>query len=203
MGDFGLLLAANPKLGLKNLADLIRYAKEKPDGVAYSTGGTGSTSHVAGEMLNQLTGMRMVHIPYKSGGAALIDAVSGQVQLSYPGIAGATQYVRNGQLVAIGVSSLQRNPSLPDVPTIAEQGLPGYEAVSWVGILVPAHTPSAIVNRLHTEIVAALRDPTVADRFASLGIRTIGNSPGEFAEDIRKEMLERKKIIEAARIRAD
>lgn len=203
MGDFGLLLAANPKLGLKNLADLIRYAKEKPDGVAYSTGGTGSTSHVAGEMLNQLTGMRMVHVPYKSGGAALIDAVSGQVQLSYPGIAGATQYVRNGQLVAIGVSSLQRNPSLPDVPTIAEQGLPGYEAVSWVGILVPAQTPSAIVNRLHTEIVAALREPAVADRFASLGIRAIGNSPDEFAEEIKKEMLERKKIIESARIRAD
>ena len=203
MGDFGLLLAANPKLGLKSLADLIRYAKEKPDGVAYSTGGTGSTSHVAGEMLNQLTGMRMVHVPYKSGGAALIDAVSGQVQLSYPGIAGATQYVRNGQLVALGVSSLQRNPSLPEVPTIAEQGFPGYEAVSWVGILVPAQTPGSIVNRLHTEIVAALREPAVVERFSSLGIRIIGNSPGEFAQEIRNEMLERRKIIEAARIRAD
>lgn len=203
MGDFGLLLAANPKLGLKSLADLIRYAKEHPDGVSYSTGGTGSTSHVAGEMLNQLTGMKMVHVPYKSGGAALIDAVSGQIQLSYPGIAGATQYVRNGQLVAIGVSSLQRNPSLPDVPTLAEQGLPGYEAVSWVGILTPAQTPSAIVQRLHTEIVGALREPAVRERFGLLGIRVIGNTPAEFAAEIREEMVQRKKIIESARIRAE
>ena len=203
MGDFGLLLAANPKLGLKSLADLIRYAKEHPDGVSYSTGGTGSTSHVAGEMLNQLTGMKMVHVPYKSGGAALIDAVSGQIQLSYPGIAGATQYVRNGQLVAIGVSSLQRNPSLPDVPTLAEQGLPGYEAVSWVGILTPAQTPPAIVQRLHTEIVGALREPAVRERFGLLGIRVIGNTPTEFAAEIREEMVQRKKIIESARIRAE
>ena len=203
MGDFGLLLVANPKLGLRTLADLIRYAKERPEQVSYSTGGTGSTSHVAGEMLNQLAGIQLLHVPYKSGGAALIDAISGQVQLSYPGIAGATQYVRNGQLLAIGVSSRNRNPSLPDVPTIAEQGFPDYEAVSWVGILVPAQTPGSIVERLHREIVASLRDPAVAERFASLGIRAIGNTPAQFAAEIRDEMVRRKKTIESARIRAD
>ncbi len=203
MGDFGLLLVANPKLGIRNMADLIRYARDNPTGVAYSTGGTGSTSHVAGEMLNQLAGITMLHVPYKSGGAALIDAIAGQVQLSFPGIAGATQYVRNGQLVAVGVSSSARNPALPDVPTIAEQGFPGYDAVSWVGIMASAATPSPIVTRLHREIVASLRDPVVIERFGSLGIRIIGNSPAEFAAEIAAELVSRKKTIESAKIRVE
>ncbi len=203
MGDFGLLLVANPKLGLRNLAELIRHAREHPTGVAYSTGGTGSTSHVAGEMLNELAGIKMLHVPYKSGGAALIDAIAGQVQLSFPGIAGATQYVRSGQLVAIGVSSAARNAALPEVPTIAEQGFPGYEAVSWVGILAPAATPGAIVDRLHREIVASLKDSVVGERFASLGVRLIGNSPAEFAAEIAAELVSRKKTIENAKIRVE
>ena len=203
MGDFGLLLVANPKLNIRNLKDLIQYARANPDQLSYSTGGTGSTSHVAGEMLKQITGIGMVHVPYKSGGAALVDAVSGQVQLSYPGIAGATQFVRSGQLVAVGVSSRERNPSLPDVPTLLEQGLPGYEAVSWVGILVPAQTPRVIVDRLHAEITAALREAPTQERFGSLGIRIIGNTPAEFAADIRSEMAQRKRVVDAAKIRVD
>lgn len=203
MGDFGLLLVANPRLNIRNLKDLIQYARANPDQLSYSTGGTGSTSHVAGEMLKQITGIGMVHVPYKSGGAALVDAVSGQVQLSYPGIAGATQFVRSGQLVAVGVSSRERNPSLPDVPTLLEQGLPDYEAVSWVGILVPAQTPRGIVDRLHAEITAALREPPMQERFGALGIRIIGNTPAEFAAEISREMTQRKRVVEAAKIRVD
>jgi tripartite-type tricarboxylate transporter receptor subunit TctC len=203
MGDFGLLLVADPKLGLRSLADLIRYARDNPTKVAYSTGGTGSTSHVAGEMLNERAGIKMLHVPYKSGGAALIDAVAGQVQLSFPGIAGATQYVRSGQLIAIGVSSSARNAALPDVPTIAEQGFPGYDAVSWVGILAPTGTPRPIIERLHREIVESLRDPVVVQRFGSLGVRIIGNSPAEFAAEIAAELVSRKKTIETARIRVE
>jgi tripartite-type tricarboxylate transporter receptor subunit TctC len=203
LGDFGLLLVANPNLQVKNLADLLKYAKANPGKLSYSTGGAGSTSHVIGELLNQRTGLDMLHVPYKSGGLALLDAVSGQVPLSYPGIAGAIAFVNSGKLVPIGVSSAKRNPALPQVPTFVEQGLSDYEAASWVGILLPANAPSAIVQKLHTELVAVLKEPAVRDRLLALGINPIGNSPAEFSNDIKADLTRWQRVVEVGNIKAN
>ena len=203
LGDFGLLLVANPNLQVKNLAELLKYAKANPGKLSYSTGGAGSTSHVIGELLNQRTGLDMLHVPYKSGGLALLDAVSGQVPLSYPGIAGAIAFVNSGKLVPIGVSSAKRNPALPQVPTFVEQGLSDYEAASWVGILLPANAPSAIVQKLHTELVAVLKEPVVRDRLLALGINPIGNSPAEFTNDIKTDLARWQRVVEVGNIKAN
>jgi tripartite-type tricarboxylate transporter receptor subunit TctC len=203
LGDVALMLAAHPSLPARNLAELLAYSKANPGKLSYSTGGTGSTTHVAGELLKQRTGLDMTHIPYKSGGAAVMDAVGGQVQLSYTAVAGASAQVKAGRLTGIGVSTVRRVGSLPDVPTFIEQGLAGFEAVSWVGILVPAKTPNAIVERLHSDITAVLKEPDVRERFAALGIEPVGNTPGEFAAQIRVDLARWKDVVERGGIKAE
>jgi tripartite-type tricarboxylate transporter receptor subunit TctC len=203
LGDVGLMLVANPGLPAKNLAELLQYSKANPNKLSFSTGGAGSTTHVAGELLKQRTGLDMIHIPYKSGGLAVLDAVAGQVQLSYSAIAGAATNVRAGKLVGIGVSSLKRNPSLPEVPTFIEQGLPDFEAVSWVGILAPANTPRAIVERLHTEIAAVLKEPGIRERFSVIGIEPVGNTPAEFAAQIKADLARWQGVVERGKIKAE
>jgi tripartite-type tricarboxylate transporter receptor subunit TctC len=203
LGDVGLILVANPALPAKNLAELLKYSKAHPNTLSFSTGGAGSTTHVAGELLKQRTGLDMTHVPYKSGGLAVLDAVSGQVQLSFSAIAGAAAHIRAGKLVPIGVSSLKRNPSLPEVPTFVEQGLPGFDAVSWVGIFAPAKTPKAIVDKLHDEIVAVLKEPELRERFAAIGIDPVGNTPAEFEAQIKADMARWQSVVERAHIKAD
>ncbi len=203
LGDVGLILVANPALPAKNLAELLRYSKANPNKLSFSTGGAGSTTHVAGELLKQRTGLDMTHIPYKSGGLAVLDAVAGQVQLSYSAIAGANTNVRAGRLVGIGVSSLKRSPSLPDVPTFIEQGLPDFEAVSWVGILAPANTPRPIVDRLYAEISAVLKEPGIRERFSVLGIDPVGNTAAEFAAQIKADLNRWQAVVERGKIKAE
>lgn len=203
LGDVGLMLVANPGLPAKNLAELLQYSKANPNKLSFSTGGAGSTTHVAGELLKQRTGLDMTHIPYKSGGLAVLDAVAGQVQLSYSAIAGAATNVRAGKLVGVGVSSLKRNPSLPEVPTFIEQGLPDFEAVSWVGILAPANTPKPIVDKLHAEISAVLREPGIRERFAVIGIEPVGNTPAEFSAQIKADLNRWQTVVERGKIKAE
>ncbi len=203
LGDVGLMLVANPGLPAKNLQELLQYSKANPNKLSFSTGGAGSTTHVAGELLKQRTGLDMTHVPYKSGGLAVTDAVAGQVQLSYSAIAGAAGFVQAGKLVGIGVSSAKRNPSVPNVRTFIEQGLPEFDAVSWVGILAPAGTPQAIVDRLHREIVAVLAEPAIRERFAALGIDPVGNTQAEFAAQIKADLARWKTVVERGNIKAD
>ena len=203
LGDVGLMLVANPGLPAKNLAELLQYSRANPNKLSFSTGGAGSTTHVAGELLKQRTGLDMTHIPYKSGGLAILDAVAGQVQLSFSAIAGAYTNVRARKLTAIGVSSVKRNPTLPDVPTFIEQGLPDFDAVSWVGILAPVNTPKPIIDRLHTEISAVLNEPDVRERFSVLGIDPVGNTPAEFSAQIRADMIRWQRVVEQGKIKAE
>ncbi len=203
LGDVGLMLVANPALPAKNLTELLQYSRANPNKLSFSTGGAGSTTHVAGELLKQRTGLDMVHIPYKSGGLAVLDAVSGQVQLSYSAIAGASNFVQTGKLAGLGVSSTKRNPSVPNVPTFIELGLADFEAVSWVGILVPAGTPQPIVDRLHKEITAVLAEPAIRERFATLGIDPVGNTPAEFSAQIRADLVRWQRVVERGNIKAD
>jgi tripartite-type tricarboxylate transporter receptor subunit TctC len=203
LGNVALVLAAHPGLPAKNLKELLAYSKANPNKLSYSTGGTGSTSHVGMELLKQRTGLEMQHVPYKSGGLAVLDAVSGVVQLTYPAVAGANAHIRSGKLVGIGVSTRNRVSTIPDTPTFIEQGLKDFEVVSWVALMAPAGTPPAVIKRLHAETVEALKDATVRQRFETLGIEPVGNTPEQFAAEIKADMARWKEVVERAGIRME
>jgi tripartite-type tricarboxylate transporter receptor subunit TctC len=203
LGNVALVLAANPGLPAKNFKELLAYSKANPGKLSYSTGGTGSTSHVGMELLKQRTGLDMLHVPYKSGGLAVLDAVSGVVQLTYPAVAGANTHIRSGKLAGIGVSTRNRVSTIPDTPTFIEQGLKDFEVVSWVALMAPAGTPPAVINRLHAETVQSLKEPTVRQRFETLGIEPVGNTPEQFAAEIRADLARWKEVVERAGIKVD
>ena len=203
LGNVALVLAANPGLPAKNFKELLAWSKANPGKLSYSTGGTGSTSHVGMELLKQRTGLDMQHIPYKSGGLAVLDAVSGVVQLTYPAVAGANTHIRSGKLVGIGVSTQNRVATIPDTPTFVEQGLKDFVVVSWVALMAPAGTPQPIVRKLHAETVEALKDATVRQRFETLGIEPVGNTPEQFAADIKADMARWKEVVERANIKVE
>ena len=203
LGDAALVLVAHPSLAVKNFSELMTYSKANPGKLSFGHSGTGGTTHVAGELLKQRTGLDMTHIPYKSGGQAVIDAIGGQVPLAYSAVAGAQAHIKSGKLVPVGVSSLKRIGSLPDVPTFSEQGVAGFEAVSWVGILAPAKTPKPVIDRLYRDISAALKENDLRERFATLGIDPVGNTPDQFAEQIKSDLARWSKVVEQAKIRVD
>ena len=203
LGDAALVLVAHPSVPAKNFPQLMAYSKANPGKLSFGHSGTGGTTHVAGELLKQRTGLDMLHIPYKSGGQAVVDALGGQVPLAYSAVAGAHSHVKSGKLNAIGVSSLKRISSLPDAPTFDEQGVTGFEAVSWVGILAPAKTPPAIVERLHRELAIALKEADTRERFSTLGIEPVGNTPEQFAEQIKADLARWGKVVERAKIRVE
>ena len=203
LGNVNLVLAAHPSLPVKNIPELIAYSKANPGKLSYSTAGTGSTSHVGAELLKQRTGIDMVHVPYKSGGLAVLDAVGGQVQLTYPALAGANAHIRAGRLVGLGISSKNRVASMPEIPTFIEQGLKDFEVFSWVGLIAPAKTPRAIIERLHKEAIAVMKEPDVLERFGVLGIDPVANTPEEFEAQIKADLARWKGVVERAGIKVD
>jgi tripartite-type tricarboxylate transporter receptor subunit TctC len=203
LGDATLILVAHPSLPAKSLAELIALAKSGSSAFAYGTSGTGGTPHLAGELLKQRTGIALEHVPYKGGGQAIIDVVGGQIPLVFTAIATAQQYIRGGRLVGLGVPGARRSAALPEVPTFQESGLPGFDVSSWVGILAPAKTPQAVIDRLQREIDAVLRTPLVRERYATLGIEPVGNAPQEFAAQIRADLARWEKVVRAANVRVD
>jgi len=203
LGDAALLLVAHPSLNVKSLAELIALAKTKPGPYPYGTSGTGGTPHLAGELLKQRTGMALQHIPYKGGGQAMTDVLGGQIPLVFTAIASAQQHVKSGKVIGLGVPSAQRSSSLPDVPTFIEAGLDGFEAVSWVGIFAPAKTPKPIVDKLQREIAAALQTPAVRERYAVLGIDPVGNTPEQFAEQVKRDLARWGEVVKSAGIKIE
>lgn len=204
LGDATLILVSHPSVPAKNLSQFIAFArKTKGTAFAYGTSGTGSTPHLAGELLRQQTGLPLEHIPYKGGGQAIIDGISGQIPLVFTAIATAQQYVKGGRLTGLAVPSAKRSPALGHVPTFNESGLSGFDVSSWVGILAPVKTPRPVVERLQKEIAAALRAQQVRDRYAALGIEPVGNAPGEFTEQIRADLARWEKVVKAANLRVE
>ena len=201
LGDATLILVAHPSTGLHSLKDLLSSGKTKR--YPYGTSGTGGTPHLAGELLKQQTGIQLEHVPYKGGGPALADAVGGQIPLVFTAIAGAQQYVKSGRLVALGVPGAQRSAALPDVPTFQEAGLRGFDVSSWTGIFAPAGTPRAVVERLHNEISSVLKTNFVKERYATLGIEPVGNTPAEFAAQVRADYARWEKVVKAANVRVE
>lgn len=203
IGDAALVIVTHPSVPPTDLAGLVAYSKANASGISYGSAGTGSTPHIAGELLRVRTGANFVHVPYKGGGQALADVVGGTLPMLYTAVAGAYPFIQRGQVRAIAVSSAQRLPSLPQVPTVAESGMPGFEVNSWIGILAPARTPPAIVDRLQRELQAVVRAPDVRERLASLGIIASGNAPAEFRSQIEADLRRYADIVKAAGIRAE
>ena len=201
LGDATLILVAHPSAGLRDLSELIKAAKTKP--FSYGTSGTGGTPHLAGELLKQRTGIQLEHIPYKGGGQAITDVVGGQIPLVFTAIATAQQYVRNGRLVGLGVPGAKRSAALPEVPTFIESGLPGFDVAAWTGIFAPAKTPRAVIERLRNELNAVLKSDFVKERYATLGIEPVGNTPEEFAAQVRDDLARWEKVVKAANVRID
>lgn len=203
IGDAVLIIVVHPSVPAKTLSELVAYSKTNPGGVSYGSAGTGSTPHLAGELLKARTGADFVHVPYKGGGQSMTDVVGGSLPMLYTAVAGAYPFVQKGQIRPIAVSSAQRLASLPEVPTVAESGVPGFESSSWIGILAPAKTPQPIVERLQRELHAVVQSPEVRERLASLGISALGNTPAEFGQQIRADLAKYDQIVKAAKVRVD
>jgi len=201
LGDATLILVAHPSVPARNLGQLLELAKSKS--FAYGTSGTGGTPHLAGELLKQRTGAQLEHIPYKGGGQAITDVVGGQIPLVFTAIATAQQYVRTGRLVAIAVPSAKRSSALPEVATFQESGLAGFDVSSWVGIFAPAKTPAPVVEKLNRELEAALKTPLVRERYATLGIEPVGNTPAQFGGQVRADLARWAEVVKAANVKVD
>ena len=199
LGDATLILVAHPSVPAKNIGELVALKKPFP----YGTAGTGSTPHLAGELLAQRTGIALTHVPYKGGGQAIGDVVGGQIPLVFTAVATAQQFVKSGRLNGLGVPAARRAGSLPEVPTFIESGLEGFVVDSWTGILAPAKTPGEILARLQKEIAAVLGEPDIRSRYATLGIEPVGNTPAQFAEQIRADLARWEKVVRQANIRIE
>jgi tripartite-type tricarboxylate transporter receptor subunit TctC len=198
-----ILLAAHPSVPAKNVKELIALAKAHPNQLSFASSGNGGISHLVGELFKAQAGVQMLHVPYKGDTPALIDLVSGQVSLEFGTAVSFLPYVKSGKLKALAVTNPKRSPVVPDVPTVAESGLPGFEALQWFGILVPAGTPKEIVARLNAESVKIMRQPDIKDRMTALGADVVANTSDEFAAFQRAEIVKWAKVVKDSGARVD
>ncbi len=197
------VLVVNPSLRATSVAEFTALAKANPGKLNYASNGNGSSAQLAAVLYESMAGVRMVHVPYKGVAPALVDLMSGEVQLMFGTLVAILPHIKAGRLRALAVTGRSRSALLPEVPTLAESGLPGYEAGSWYGILAPAGTPGAIVARLNTEINAAIRQPEVRERLAAEGAEVLGGTPGDFASHIKAELSRMGKLMREAGIRME
>jgi tripartite-type tricarboxylate transporter receptor subunit TctC len=194
------VLVAHPSLQASNLKQVIARARANPGGLSIASQGTGTVSHLEAEILQDMAGVTLVHVPYKGSAPALVDVVGGQVQLMFDSIASALPQIRAGKLVAVAVASDHRASLLPDVPTVAESGLPGYRAESWLSILVPARTPQPLIDRLNRELVALLGDARVRQQLVERGFEPQSSSPAQLRARIRADLASWGQVVRAARV---
>jgi tripartite-type tricarboxylate transporter receptor subunit TctC len=198
-----LMLAVHPSVPVKSVAELIAYAKANPGKLHFGSGGVGSTPHLAGEMLKGMAGIDATHVPYKGGGPALADLASGQIQFMVENIPSTAPYVTSGRLRALAVTDLKRSPVLPDVPTLDESGVKGYQIIGWNGLFLPAGTPPAIVDKLHAEVAKALAQADVKERLAKMGFEGVGDTPQHFAAFVQGEIAKWAKVVKDANIKIE
>ncbi|MCW5603814.1 MAG: tripartite tricarboxylate transporter substrate binding protein [Burkholderiales bacterium] len=189
------ILVTHPSLPTKTFPEFVRFAKARPGAIHYGSGGHGASSHLAVELLKKAADIDLVHVPYKSGGQSTAAILTGDVAVSFNTIPSAMPHVKAGRLRAIGVSSTQRSSSVPDVPTIAEMGYPGFSANGLAGLVAPARTPSEAIDRIHAAVVKLLKLPGIQERFLTLGMDAVGNTPTEFAQFIKTDMDKWSKLI--------
>ena len=197
------VLVVHPSVPAKSVKELIALAGARPGQLDYVSGGSGSPAHLAAVLFLSMAGVKMSHIPYKGGGPSVIALISGEGSVGFPTMPTVIQQVQSGRLRGLAVSSAQRSPAMPDLPTISEAGVKGYEAGNWYGLTVPAGTPNEVISRLHTESVKALKRQDVKERLSAGGLEPIGTTPGEFGSYMRSEIGKWAKVIRASGARVD
>ena len=197
------ILIVNPRVPARSLAELIALAKARPGTLNYASPGNGSGPHLAGELFKRMAGIDIVHVPYNGVGPAMTAVLAGDVQLFFAQSSAALQQIKAGKVIALGVASPKRIAAAPDIPTIAESGLPGFDVVSWYALVAPAGTPPAIVAKVQTTVATALAKPDVKEKLAGLGAEPVGNTPAEFAAMQRAESARWQKLAREANIHAD
>ena len=202
-GNVENLLVVHPSVPVRGVKDLIALAANKPGMLIFASSGIGNAPHLAGELFNQLANVKMVHLPYKGGGPAMIDLVAGQVSLSFASMPSSLPFAKSGKLRAVAVGGAKRSPAAPEIPTVAENGLPGFDVTDWQGLLAPAKTPATVIDRLNRETIRILNEREVKDRLAAAGLQVATNTPAQFADFIRAEIDKWGKVIRAAGIKPE
>jgi tripartite-type tricarboxylate transporter receptor subunit TctC len=198
-----MVLVIHPSVPAKNLQELIALAKSQPGKLNYGSAGSGSSAHIATEYFAMLAGVKATHVPYKGGGPAMSDLLGGQLSFLIEAMPLVVQHVKSGKVKAIAISGSKRASSLPDTPTFEEQGLRGYEMATWTGMWVPANTPREVVTRLHGEVVKAIATPDMKERFADLGVESVGNAPEQFGLFVQAEIDKWSKVVREAGMRVE
>jgi tripartite-type tricarboxylate transporter receptor subunit TctC len=197
------ILAVHPSVPAKSVKELIVLAKVRRGILTYASAGIGSSNHLSGELFRTMAGIEIIHVPYKGGGAAITDLLAGQVSMYFGTTPSTLPFVKNGKVRALGVTTAKRSIAAPELPTIAEAGLPGYEQSAWHGLLAPAGTPDAVIAKLNAEVGRLLRSPDVVEKFGVQGIDVIGGSPVDLAAFIRQDLAKYAKLVKTAGIRID
>lgn len=197
------VLVVNPSVPVSSVAELIAHAKANPGKLDFGSGSTGSAGHLAGELFNSLAGVQMTHIPYKGAAPAMQDLIGGQIHLMFDNLASSLTQVRAGRVKALAVTTAKRSSLAPELPTVAESGLAGFDISTWFGIFAPAGTPREAIVRLHTEFTRALAAPDVREKMLNMGAEPVGNTPAEFAAFIRAEAEKYARVIKASGARVD
>ncbi|HKA43560.1 MAG TPA: tripartite tricarboxylate transporter substrate binding protein [Burkholderiales bacterium] len=201
---FGLhILTVNPSLPIKSVRDLIDYAKNNPGKLSYGSSGSGSSQHLGMEMLQLMTGTQMVHVPFKAIQLAITEVIAGRVQLTFDNLASMGPYVRSGRVRALGVTSLKRSAAFPELPTISEAGIPGFEVTTWSGVVAPAGVSKTIVDRLNREINIALGSPAIKDSVGAMGYELVGGTAEQFTAFVRKETAKWAEVIKRTGAKVD
>lgn len=197
------LLVVHPSVPAKSVKELISHAKANPGKLNFASAGNGTSIHLSGEMFKTMTGVQMQHVPYKGSAPAVTDLLGGQVNMMFDNMPSALPHVKGGKLRALAVTSAKRSPAAPDVPTMAEAGVPGYEATSWFGILAPAGTPKDIVTKLNKEIARILAMPEIKEKLSAQGAEPVGNTPEQFAAHIKAEIKKWEGVVKASGAQLD
>lgn len=203
MANVENVLVVNPGVAAKSMQDLVALAKAKPGSLSFASPGPGSQAHLAGEFVKFAAGVDLTHVAYKGTGPALNDLLGGQISMMFSQTSSALPHIKAGKLRAIGSASARRSAVLPEVPTVAEQGFPGFEATSWYALMVPAGTPQDVIARLHAETVKAVRSPDLKERLAGLGAEAVGNTPAELAAQIQRESARWAEVIRKQGLKAE
>ncbi|HYH41456.1 MAG TPA: tripartite tricarboxylate transporter substrate-binding protein, partial [Burkholderiales bacterium] len=197
------ILTVHPSVPAKNVSELVAVAKARPGEITYASFGTGSSSHLAGELFQVMTKTKLLHVPYKGSAPGMVDMLAGNITMKFDSGFASVPHIHSKRIRALGVAALQRLPQIPEVPTLDQAGLKGFEAGSWYGLMAPAGTPREIVVKLHAEIVKALKVPELSQRIGDLGAYVIGNTPEEFSQRIVRERGVWAKVVKQAGIKPE
>lgn len=197
------VLMAHPSVPAKTIKELIALAKSQPGKLNYASAGNGVANHLAGELFKQMAGIDIVHVPYKGAPQAVTDVLAGHMNMMFNSVAPIVGYIKTGKIRVLGIASLQRSPQLPDVPTIHESGVPGFEAVNWFGMFAPAKTPRKIVNRVNSALVQTIKTPDMQSQFIKLGADPVGSSVEEFTAFVKRDMEKYEKVVRISGAKVD